>query len=145
MPSESAEIQLPSGTFESRLELRWGDMDALRHVNNTIYFRFFEEARVRLFDRVYPDGFSQRAMLLAHASCDFLRPLLYPASIVVGLKLTRVGRTSLELEGRIADAGASGLVYARGVSVVVCADAQTQRPVPWSAEELQALQRCFSE
>jgi acyl-CoA thioester hydrolase len=145
MSSEPAEIQLPSGTFESRLELRWGDMDALHHVNNTVYFRYFEEARVRLFARVHPDVFARRALVLARTSCDFLKPLLYPASIVVGLKLMHVGRSSLEFECWIADAENRQSVHATGRSVIVCVDMQTQRPVPWTDEELQALQRCFSE
>lgn len=145
MPSESAEIQLPSGTFESRLEVRWGDLDALHHVNNTVYFRFFEEARVRLFGLLHPDGFSQRALVLARASCDFLRPLLYPASIVVGMKLMHLGRTSVEFECWIADAEDRQSVHARGRNVIVCVDTQTQRPVAWTDGELQALRHCFSE
>src|SRR5690606_41304970 len=47
--SESLDLQTPSGTFETRIDVRWGEMDALRHVNNTAYFPYFEEARVRLF------------------------------------------------------------------------------------------------
>lgn len=145
MPPKSADVQVPTGAFEARLEPRWGDVDSLHHVNNAVYFSYFEEARVRLFARVHPDGFSQRALVLARASCDFLKPLLYPASIVVGLKLARVGRTSIEFECWIADAEDRQLVYAMGSSVTVCVDTRTQRPVPWTNEELQALQRCFSE
>lgn len=145
MPSEPIDIQMPSGVFESRIELRWGDMDSLHHVNNTLYFRYFEEARVRLFARMHPDGFSQRALVLAHTSCDFLKPLLYPASVIVGLKRARTGRSSMELDGWIVDAEDRRCVHARSRNVLVCVDVRTQRPVPWTPDELQALQGCFSE
>lgn len=143
MSAESADFRIPDGVFEIPLEVRWGDLDALHHVNNTVFFRFFEEARVHLFARVHPGGFGRRAMVLAHTECDFLRPLLYPASVVVGLKLTHAGHSSLELESLLTDAADRQLVYARGRNVIVCVDTQTQRSVPWAPEELHALQRCF--
>jgi acyl-CoA thioester hydrolase len=145
MSAEPPDFQIPSGSFEIRLDVRWGDMDALRHVNNTLYFRYFEEARVRLFNAMDDGGFTRCPVVLAHASCDFLKPLLYPASVVVGLKLVRVGRSSMELDCWVAAAENPGTVHARGRHVIVCVDAGTQRPVAWPAAQLQALRRCFSE
>jgi len=142
--SESLDIQTPSGTFETRIDVRWGEMDALRHVNNTAYFRYFEEARVRLFSAMGLDAGSGRYGVLAHASCDFLRPLMYPARVVVGMKLARIGRTSLELDCWIADAEDAGVLHARGRNVLVCADAATGRPQPWTDADRQALERCFA-
>ncbi len=126
------------------MDVRWGEMDALRHVNNVAYFRYFEEARVRLFYAMGLFGSHGRDGVLAHASCDFLRPLMYPACIVVGLKRVRLGRSSLELECWISDADDPGIVHARGRNVLVCIDGRTGRPVPWTETERQALDRCFS-
>ncbi len=55
------------------MPLRWGDSDALNHLNNTLYFRLMEEARMR---SCTPPASACRRMraILAHASCDFLRP-----------------------------------------------------------------------
>ena len=144
MTADSTVFELPTGTFRVRLETRWGDLDALRHVNNTRYFQYFEEARVKLFDALEGGSSLRCPSVLAHASCDFLKPLLYPACIVVSLKLLRVGHSSLELECWIAEAEDPEVVHAKGRNVLVCVDAHTQRPVAWSPAQLQALQRCFS-
>jgi acyl-CoA thioester hydrolase len=144
MPAETVDIQTPSGTFEIRMDVRWGDMDALRHVNNVAYFRYFEEARVRLFAAMGLNVARGRFGVLAHASCDFLKPLMYPAGVVVGMKLVRVGRTSIELDCWIADADDPGIVHARGRNVLVCTDGASGRPVPWTDEDRRMLDRCFS-
>ena len=144
MSSESPNIQTPSGTFEILIEVRWGDMDALRHVNNTAYFRYFEEARVRLLYALGLEGAGTRSGVLAHAACDFLKPLLYPARVVVGMKLLRIGRTSLELDVWIADAGDARTLHARGRNVLVCVAADGQ-PASWTARDRQALARCFAD
>jgi acyl-CoA thioester hydrolase len=143
MSSEPIDIQTPSGTFETRIDVRWGEMDALRHVNNTAYFRYFEEARVRLFSVMGLDGSDGRYGVLAHASCDFLKPLMYPARVVVGMKLARVGRTSLELDCWIADDGAPSTLHARGRNVLVSTDV-AGRPAPWTDADRRALERCFA-
>lgn len=144
MSTEVVDIQTPSGAFEVRIDVRWGDMDAMRHVNNTAYFRYFEEARVRLFSALGMDPDSGRAGVLAHASCDFLKPLLYPARIVVGLGLRRIGRTSIELDGWIAAEDDAQSLYAKGRNVLVCTDGATGRPVPWTDADRRMLSRCFS-
>lgn len=144
MSVDPSDTQHLSGTFETQIDIRWGDLDALRHVNNAVYFSYFEEARVRLFTEMGLDGTQGRYGVLAHASCDFLKPLLYPARIVVGMRLLRIGRSSLELECWIADAKDARGLHARGRSVLVCADGATGRPVPWTAADRQALVRCFS-
>lgn len=144
MPLESSATQSPSGTFETLVDVRWGDMDALRHVNNAVYFSYFEEARVRLFATMGLDGSDGRYGVLAHASCDFLKPLMYPSRVVVGMKRVRIGRTSLELECWIADADAPETLHARGRNVLVCADSTTGRPMPWTDADRQAMDHCFA-
>jgi hypothetical protein len=70
--------------FTCRVPLRWGDMDAMAHINNVVYFRLMEEARIQWFAQM---GFSTlpqgEAPILAHASCDFMRALNYPGDAVV--------------------------------------------------------------
>ncbi|WP_322997049.1 thioesterase family protein [Castellaniella sp.] len=144
MSSETVDIQTTSGTFEIVLPVRWGDMDALSHVNNAAYFRYFEEARVRLVMALGLGPGHDRNWLLAHASCDFLKPLLYPADIVVGFKLLRVGRSSIEFDCWIADAQDTQILHARGRNILVCADGATGRSVPWTDADRQVLSRYFS-
>ena len=75
------------------IPIRWGDMDARGHVNNTIYFRYFETARLTLFHSldVYEE-FETTGIgpILAYADCKFKAPLTYPDTIYVGAKITSI-------------------------------------------------------
>jgi acyl-CoA thioester hydrolase len=76
--------------------VRWGDMDALRHVNNTLYFRFMEQARSEWLyaqgDRGCDPG---QDSVIVHASCDYLAPIVFPATVEVRMFLCDLGRASL--------------------------------------------------
>lgn len=99
--------------------VHWGDMDSLRHVNNARYFTWFESARIAYFERVagkLPEG---TGPILASTTCDFLRPIVYPADVIVGARVTEVGNSSLRMEYAVARADAEEQLAARGSSVVV--------------------------
>src|SRR5258705_9780766 len=63
-----------------RIAIRWGDMDAMGHVNNTVYFRYMEQARIGWFDALVPRGEAWKAtgIVIANASFNFKRPSTYP-------------------------------------------------------------------
>lgn len=125
------------GVFKHVVQMRWGDLDALNHLNNAMYFRYLEEARMQMFMRC---GRPQdRLGVLAHVSCDFLRPLLYPADVVISLTLTKVGRTSMAFDTRFERLDEPGTVYAQGHNVIVGTSASTGRPMPWTEQELAGL------
>ncbi len=111
--------------YPIRLELpvAWGDLDAFGHVNNTKYFRWFESARMAYFERIgiSPERPKETGPILATTTCEFLAPVAYPATIVVGVRVARVGNTSLGMEHEIAK---EGIVVARGSTVVVWFDYQ---------------------
>ncbi|WP_415830262.1 acyl-CoA thioesterase [Bordetella flabilis] len=147
MPQEFAQLMTvpdtaappPGSTHVVDVPLRWGDSDALNHLNNTLYFRLMEEARMQL---LYGAGLSLPAdagPILAHASCDFLRPLTYPAEVRVTHTLTRVGRSSMEFELTLDKRGDPRGPYARGRNVLVWMDYQGNRAEPWPAHVLSAL------
>jgi acyl-CoA thioester hydrolase len=119
-------------TFRIEAPLRWGDMDAMGHVNNVVYFRLMEEARIQWFDRL---GFSTlpvgQAPILAHVSCDFVKPLSYPGLAVVSQTVERLGRASVEMSITIERADEPGAVYARGKSVIVWYDYGVGKSAPW--------------
>ncbi len=119
--------------FAVEIPLRWGDMDAMSHLNNVMYFRLMEEARIQWFAQF---GFSTspvgEAPILAHVSCDFVRAMTYPAVAVVRQTTTRVGRSSLDMNIEIgARADASDVIYATGKSVIVWYDYVANKSVPW--------------
>jgi acyl-CoA thioester hydrolase len=131
-------------TLTVALPVQWGDMDALGHVNNTCYLRWFESARIALFRHLglgsvtRPEGVGP---ILATQTCDYLRPLVFPADVVVGVRTTRVGTTSVTMEYAIWVAGAPETPVARGTSVVVLVEYASGARVPVPAELRARLER----
>ena len=73
-------------------------MDLFRHVNNTIYFRYMEQARLEWLHAQgpqYADIDAEEGPVIANASCEFLAPLVYPGDIEVRMFLGKPGRTSI--------------------------------------------------
>ena len=72
------------------LNIEWGDMDALRHVNNIEYFKYFQVARIAYFEKINSDsefGETPIPLILASTQCKFIYPLTYPDSISVGVRV----------------------------------------------------------
>ena len=115
------------------LAIRWADMDSLGHVNNARYFTYFECARFRWFDDVGVWSLrrhDQEGPILASTSCDFRRQLKYPATIEVGARATRLGRSSVDVDYLLVRTGDDEPI-AEGRSTVVWIDYSTGRSAPW--------------
>lgn len=112
--------------------VHWGEMDALGHVNNARFFTWLESARIALFTRigVLSDGPRAVGPILATTQCDFLRPVVYPATIVVGAAVESVGRTSITMRYAVWREDAPDEPCARASSVIVLVDYQTMHKVP---------------
>src|SRR5678815_2496598 len=86
------------------LPVQWGDQDAFGHVNNTVYFRWFESARIAYGTRIElsesGDG-RKIAPILAAINCNYRRQLKYPDTVHVGARIIRIGRSSLTMEHRL--------------------------------------------
>jgi len=77
-------------TFVVDLNIEWGDMDALQHVNNIEYFKYFQAARIAYFEKINSDsvfGETRVSLILASTQCKFIYPLAYPDSISVGVRV----------------------------------------------------------
>jgi len=126
--------------YTKLIALRWGDLDAMNHLNNTLYFRLMEEARICWFDendlRAGPAG---EGPILAHASCDFLIPMTYPCNAVVTQTVVRVGKSSMDLDIVIGDDADAPRVHAKGRNVLVWMDYRSGKSTPWPAHLLEAL------
>lgn len=129
--------------FQCVIPVRWGDQDALNHVNNTVYFRYVEEARAQLYLQGGIPVPGERDAVLVHATCDFLKPLLYPATVVVKLVFVRYGRSSMDYDFIIERQDEPGVAYARGKNITVNTESATGKPCEWSAYQLAAYARCF--
>jgi acyl-CoA thioester hydrolase len=100
-------------TFWKSVEVRWGDMDAVGHVNNTVYFTYLESARVELLgeigarSRQRNDG---QGPALVSTSCDFKKQVVYPATIDVGVRVEEIGNRSFRMSYGLFLRGADELV-----------------------------------
>jgi acyl-CoA thioester hydrolase len=111
-----------------RIPIRWGDMDAMGHVNNTVYFRYMEQARIGWFDALVPaaEAWKDTGIVIANASCNFKRALNYPGTVEVELAVEPPGGSSV---GTFYQLKMDGTLYADGAAVVVFIDMKSQKPV----------------
>ena len=112
------------------MPIRWGDMDAMGHVNNTLYFRYLEIARIDWMDRVgcipRPDG---EGPVIVNAFCNFHKQLEFPGDIVVKMYVSDPGRSSFESWATIERVDDPGVVYASGGATTVWVDFPKQKSV----------------
>jgi acyl-CoA thioester hydrolase len=113
----------------SLIPIRWGDMDAYGHVNNTIYFRFMEQNRVEYLEqqgyKVMPEG---TAPVIINASCTFLVPLTYPGVVEIKMFCGQPGRSSIPTHYEMRLQGDDTL-YATGESKIVWMDVASGKSV----------------
>jgi acyl-CoA thioester hydrolase len=126
-----------------RLPVQWGDQDAFGHVNNTVYLRWFETARIAYSDRaglLQIDQSQSLAPILAAVSCNYRRQIRFPDTVWIGARVSKLGRTSLTMQHRVISER-QGLIAAEGDCVVVTFDYRQQRPVAVPQELRLALQQ----
>jgi acyl-CoA thioester hydrolase len=121
------------------LPVQWGDMDAMRHVNNVVFFRWFESARVAYLDRVAFESSSQQlGPILASVKCDYRRQLNFPDEVTIAARVTRMGRTSLSMVHAVFSREQQAIV-AEGDSTIVVFDYQANKPHPIPAVLREAI------
>lgn len=119
---------------ETRIEIRWRDLDALRHVNNAVYATYLEEARDEWFVRALGPGGNFWDYVLARVAIDFRRELTQDdEALVVRTRLVRIGTSSLTFREEIVSL--AGWVAAEAESVVVARDRDTGRSRPFTDAE----------
>ena len=107
-----------------RQQIVWGDMDAYRHVNNVVYFRYFENARLEYFKQMGWIEYEERTgigPILAATSARFRRALTYPDDIAIAARVVDVQEDRFSLEHVIVSA-AQQAVVTEGTGLVVAFD-----------------------
>ena len=112
----------------------WGQMDAFAHVNNTVYFRWFEDARIMLFERVgWLEAMEQTRVgpILARTQCVFKRPLTYPDTVHIGARVQDLAADRFTMSYRIASHEQQAIV-AEGDARIISYDysANAKAPIP---------------
>ena len=111
-----------------RIPIRWGDMDAMGHVNNAMYFRYMEQARIGWFESLVgrEAAWKDTGIVIANASCNFKRALNYPGTVEVSVRIGAPGGSSLPTYYELR---MESELYADGAATVVFIDMQAQKPV----------------
>jgi|UniRef100_UPI004047C9AF acyl-CoA thioester hydrolase len=117
---------------ETVMEIRWGDMDAFGHVNNTIYFRYMEQARIEWMNALgYGVASSDESMLMVNGFCNFYQQLTYPGDIVVKTFIGAVGKSSADIYNTIALQSDPSSISAEGGATMVWVDLKRNKSTPW--------------
>ncbi|WP_175940070.1 thioesterase family protein [Caballeronia sp. BCC1704] len=118
--------------FEMSMPIRWGDMDAFGHVNNTVYFRYMEQVRISWFEQIGAAGGNGEGQgpVIVNASMEFLRQLHYPGDVIARMSVGKPGRSSFDTHFELYRADAPGTLYARGAAKVVWVDYAAGKSVP---------------
>lgn len=118
-------------TLEMTIPIRWGDMDAMSHVNNTIYFRYMEIVRLEWLYSVgatkdeHGDG-----PVIVNAFCNFIRQLAYPGDVLAKHYVANPGRTSFEAYVTLERTDEPGVLYATGGAKTVWVNFPRGKSVP---------------
>lgn len=115
-----------------RIPVQWGEMDAYGHVNNTVFFRYFESARVQyLEDCGFLTAYEREKVgaILHSIACRFRRPLFYPDTALVATRMTDLATDRFTLAYRLVSE-AQQVIVAEGDSVVVSYDYTTRQVAP---------------
>jgi acyl-CoA thioester hydrolase len=123
------------------IPVAWGEMDALRHVNNIVYFRYFESARIAYFEKLRLWEFMNQTgvgPILASIQCKFKIPLTYPDTVSVGTRIPSIEQDRFVMEYR-AVSHKSQAVAAEGESVVVSYNYRESKKTPLPEEMKQRI------
>ena len=117
-------------THEMVIPIRWGDMDAMGHVNNTIYFRYLEIVRLEWLYKVGgPPDPRGSGPVIVNAFCNFIRQLEFPGEILARHYVANPGRSSFDTFITLERSDEPGVISAEGGSKTVWTDARTKQSV----------------
>jgi len=128
--------------FYQPVEIRYGDIDAQRHVNNARYFTYLESARTNYVKNLgLWDGsdFDAIGIILVETTCTFKAPISFGQHIKVGVRTVRLGNKSLEMQHTFQDID-SGQEMATARSVIVAYDYQKERSISIPKEWREAIE-----
>lgn len=125
------------------IPVAWGEMDALGHVNNIVYFRYFESARIAYFREL---GFMasvdqlEIGPILGSIECKYKFPLTFPDTVSVGTRATKIEQDRFVIDHCVVSHKAQR-VAAEGEGVIVAYDYRAKRKAPLPEEIKQRIQR----
>lgn len=122
--------------YSVQIPVRFRDLDAMGHVNNAVFFTYFEIGR----ETFHSENISSKiekslsSFILAHISCDYMRPVTVDTRLTLSMAVKKIGRKSFEYLYILSDTVDESVEYARGESVQVCYDYERNKSVDLSPE-----------
>jgi acyl-CoA thioester hydrolase len=130
---ESKAMEINGFKFKTRIQLRFKDTDQMGHVNNANHLTYFELARVAYFNEVIAEKieWNKEGIILARIEVDYKSPVLLEDEVWVHIRLSKIGRTSFDMEYKIVRInGNVEVIAAEGKSVQVCFNYELNKPIP---------------
>ncbi len=136
------------------LPVLWGDQDAIGHVNNTTFIRWFESVRIAYLEHIGAMEAGERigvmnedptGPILAAVNCNFRQQVKYPAQVTIAARVATLGRTSVTMQHAVFDADRPKQPVADGESVVVMFNYETNRPVRLPPELISRIKQLQPE
>ena len=114
--------------FEMVIPIRWGDMDAMNHLNNGTYFRYLETIRIDWMRSIgcLPDARGEGPVIV-NAFCNFYKQLEYPGDVLMKMYVSSPGRTTFETWGTMARVGTPDVICAAGGATTIWVDFPAQK------------------
>lgn len=126
-------------THQMAIPIRWGDMDAMGHANNTVYFRYMEVVRLEwLFAIGAPPNPNGDGPVIVNAFCTFIRQLEFPGEVLAKHYVANPGRSSFDTFITLERSDMPGVIHADGGATMVWTDFKAQKSAPLP-EWLRAL------
>jgi acyl-CoA thioester hydrolase len=117
--------------FEMTIPIRWGDMDAMGHLNNGSYFRYLETARIDWFQSLGVDPSpAGEGIVIVNAFCNFYKQLEYPGNVLLKMYTSDPARTTFETWATMARADAPDVICAAGGATTIWVDFPKQKALP---------------
>lgn len=124
-----------------QIPISWGDMDVYGHVNNTRYFRFFEDARIRYWERLKlteVDAPRYLGVIVASTSCKFRAPLTYPDTVSVAARVLHLDDQRFSMSYRVFS-HKSGRIAAMGDALMVGFNLNELKPMDFPVAVKQKI------
>ena len=102
MKLESVEA-IEKSYFKTTQNIQWGDMDAAQHVNNTVYLRWAETARIGFYEKIDIEGFDfqELGIILSHQDCKYIYPLTFPDDVILTYDIIALKKDRIVGECRV--------------------------------------------
>ena len=142
-----------SKVIHTNISVQWGEMDAFNHVNNVMYIRWCETARIELFREIWGDkGINMKEILegngvgpiLANFNINYRLPLTYPDEVIIHTQVSQIGNTSFKLKQVLFSKKLGNTLVADATSVVVMVNYKTGSKFSLNQKIKSALEKYFN-